>query len=46
MGDKRVSEFFSIIVNVLAEIEHDGHPDIVRGDFHISMVDIGFIKCS
>jgi hypothetical protein len=33
-----------MVVNIFGEVEHDCQPDIVRGDFDVSVLDVGLVE--
>jgi hypothetical protein len=46
MGDKGISQSFCVIVDIFAEEEHNSHPDIIRGDLDVAVIDVGFKESS
>jgi hypothetical protein len=35
-----------MVVNIFAEIQQNGHPNIIRSDFHIPVIDVCLKKSS
>ena len=46
MRDKGISQSFCVLINIFAEEEHNSHPDIIRGDLNVTMIDVGFKESS
>ena len=44
MFHKGCPQFFSVRIDIFAKKEHDGHPNIVRCNFDISMMNVCFVK--
>ena len=42
MTDESTSQLLSVGVDIIAEVEHDGSPDVIWGDHQVSVVDVGF----
>jgi len=45
MVNKSLPKLFSVFVNIFGEKEHYGQPNIIRSNFNLPMLYIGFIKC-
>jgi len=45
MHHKSISQFLSIIINIFSKPKHDCQPNLIRSNFNVTMIHIGFVEC-